>query len=98
MKFYTAMHKHARLDRTTPLQSVLSLVLSTMTVECDRFTCLLNVQHVLLHLEYLLFLSAQKKTQLHVYIYISLITPPIYTMPSFGGYLQKDVMSLTTHR
>ena len=88
MKFYTAMHKHARPDRATPLQSVLSLVLSTMTVVCDRFTYLLNIQYVLLHFPYLLFLSAQKQNQ-QLHVYISLIIPPIYTMPSFGGYLRK---------
>ena len=98
MKFNTAMHKHARLDRTTPLQSVLSLVLSAMTVVCDQFTYLLNIQHVLLYFQYPLFLSAQKQNQLHVYMYISLIIPPIYTMPSFGGYLRKDVKSPNTHR
>ena len=32
-----AMNQHAQPDRTTPLQSTWSMVLSAMTVECKEF-------------------------------------------------------------
>ena len=36
-KFYTAMNQHTQPDRTTPLQSVWSMAVSDVTIECERF-------------------------------------------------------------
>ena len=37
IKFYMTMDQHARPNRTTPLQSVWSMALSAMMVECEQF-------------------------------------------------------------
>ena len=57
------MDKHARPDKTTPFHSALSMALSTMTFECDRFTYLLNIQYVLLRTlpVYIIFICKKEK-------------------------------------
>ena len=43
--FCTSMDQHTRPYRTTPLQSVWSMALSAMMVECERFVCTCKLFH-----------------------------------------------------